>query len=717
VKELSTVRTTDHRERELADPAVLQQFLHPNGVALLGRVTETASPEETVERERTRWGDRFYFVNPSGSAVGDVPVYRSLADLPEPVELAVINIGTKYLPDALEECAAQGIQNIVIFTSGFGEVGEEGRRLEVELADQVHRLGLRVLGPNTNTNTFEPMPAFALKRTRKIGLITQSGNQGRPFVQAAPYGVAISRWVTTGNELDIDVSDFISFFARDPETAVIGAYVEGFQDGAKLRAALRIAEQSRTPVVMLKMGATEAGRRMALSHTGHLTGSDSVIDGLFAQYGVTRVHDVDELIDTTNIFSKLPPRVGDRVGIYGASGGVTTLMAEIAQRHGLKVPILAEGTQRRLSAVLPAYLAHANPVDNGMKFLVQGSLEARLEVLCAIADDPEIDVIVAGNNMLRGPIAEAFVEDLVRYRALDKEVPVVCVWGTAGDNPDLFDRLNAAEIPVVRSARSAMRSLRANADYSRHHSAGASRTVPEFDDAIAEILRGREGVVEQSVARKLLDLAGITACEEHLVRTPDEAASAWHQIDSTAVMKIASSDFPHRSEHGLVRTGVESPDRAATVFAELMDRATSVQPSATIDGVIVQRQMSEGVELLIGTLSDPVLGSAVTVGFGGVLAELLADTSVRPLPLNDLDAMQMLKALRGYPLLEGIRGGPRLDIESVTRAVTAVASLMTSADGRLLEFEINPLIVSSAGAVAVDVLAVATRGEGDEGQP
>jgi acyl-CoA synthetase (NDP forming) len=381
-------------------------------------------------------------------------------------------------------------------------------------------------------------------------------------------------------------------------------------------------------------------------------------------------------------------------------------MVENAQRHGLQVPILADETQDRLGAILPSYLGRSNPVDNGMRFLLQASLEDRLEVLCSIADDPEIDVIVAGNNMGEGPVAEAFVEDLISYVALDHPVPIVCVWGAPGDNLDLFARLSAAEIPILRSSRAAMRSLKALHDYSsRRRPSWPAATPPRSE--VMRMLDDQSGVLSEELARHLLHFAGIPTCEEYLVRSAQEAAESWKKINASAVMKVASPDFPHRSDYGLVRCGVSDATDAAAVFAELVEKATALRATASIDGVVIQREVQGDAEILIGTVVDPVIGPAVTVGFGGVLAEVLADTAVRPLPLTDADALDMLRSLRGFNILEGVRGSSPVDVDAIVAVITAVALLMSSSDGRLAELEVNPLIVSSAGAVAVDVLAVA----------
>jgi hypothetical protein len=219
------------------------------------------------------------------------------------------------------------------------------------------------------------------------------------------------------------------------------------------------------------------------------------------------------------------------------------------------------------------------------------------------------------------------------------------------------------------------------------------------------------GVVSQERARRLLQTVGVATCEEHMATTGPEAVAAWNATGSRAVMKLASSDFPHRSEHGLVHVDVDSAEMAASVFAELVERAKELKPDAAIEGVIVQRQLDAGIELLVGTTIDPVIGPAVTVGFGGVFAEILADTAVRPVPLTTEDAIDMLRSLRGYGLLEGARGAPAIDIGAVIAVIEAVATLVAGSAGRLAEFDINPLIVSPSGAVAVDVLAVAAPGK------
>ena len=241
-------------------------------VALVGSLNRNARPERLRASYAERWGDRWYLVNAKGGTIGDIPVYEHVTDIPAEITLAVVNVGMKLVTKTVEECGKHGVPYVLIFTAGFSEVGEAGAALEREVGEVARRYGIRVFGPNTNTNAFEVLPEPTRRRGGRIGLVTQSGHQGRPLVQGTEFGVAFSRWVPTGNELDLEAADFIEYFAYDGDTDVIAGYFEGFKDPAKLRRALEAANAQGKPVVALKMGSTEAGTRMASSHTGHLAG-------------------------------------------------------------------------------------------------------------------------------------------------------------------------------------------------------------------------------------------------------------------------------------------------------------------------------------------------------------------------------------------------------------------------------------------------------------
>jgi len=694
----------------------LEEFFHPKAVALVGSVNRSADPDRLRQTHAERWGDRWYLVNAKGGHIGDIPIYEHVTDIPAEVTLAVINVGTRLVTKVVEECGKHGVPYVLVFSAGFSEVGQKGAALEREVGEMAARYGIRVFGPNTNTNAFEVLPEPPTRRGGRIGLVTQSGHQGRPLVQGTEFGIAFSRWVPTGNELDLEAADFIEYFAYDDDTAVIAGYFEGFRHPPKLRRALEAANAQGKPVVALKMGATRAGTRMASSHTGHLAGSDAAVDGLFRQYGVVRVSDLDELLETAALFAKVPAGTGPRCCLYSISGGSGTLMAEVAEASGVPVPLLAQETRSALRAMIPDYLTVDNPVDNGAQFLVTNPIEDRRRVFELMAADPGVDVIVIGLTGALGRLTDRFADDIVAFADhIDK--PIVVTWNSFKTDELGFQTLIGAGIPMFRSFRNCFAALH---DFALYQEASAGFRVrkkmstslpPTAAAALAEAGPGG-GPLGADGARRLLESFAVPLADEGLVHSAAEAGRQAKEIGFPVVMKIASPDFPHKSDAGLVTLGVATAAQAGTVYTELVARAAKVKPRARIDGVQIQHQVQGGVEMIVGVTQDPVYGPAVLVGTGGVFAEVLKDVTVRPLPLDRRDAQDMVRSLHGYALLRGTRGQARADIKALVDVVLAVARLAAACGDRLAELDLNPVVVQQRGAVAVDSLVVAAATSG-----
>jgi acyl-CoA synthetase (NDP forming) len=692
----------------------LEEFFHPKAVAIVGSVNRNADPARVRKAHAERWGDRWYLVNAKGGQIGDIPVYEHVTDIPADVTLAVINVGTRLVAKVVEECGKHGVPYVLIFTAGFSEVGEKGAAAEREVGEVAARYGIRVFGPNTNTNAFEVLPEPPRRRGGRIGLVTQSGHQGRPIVQGTEFGIAFSRWVPTGNELDLEAADFIEYYAYDDDTAVIAGYFEGFRDPPKLRRALEAANAEAKPVVALKMGATSAGTRMASSHTGHLAGSDAVVDGLFRQYGVTRVTDLDELLETAALFAKLPAGTGPRCCLYSISGGSGTLMAEVAEASGVPVPILTAKTRAALREMIPDYLTVDNPVDNGAQFLVTNPVEDRRRVFDLIAADPEVDVIVIGLTGALGRLTDRFADDIVAF-ADEISKPIVVTWNSFKTDEKGFKTLIDAGIPMFRSFRNCFAALRNFALYQEASSTFRTRkkmstTLPPAAAAVLAEARGVAGPLGADASRRLLEAFGVPLAGEGLAHSAAEAGRLAKTIGFPVVMKIASPDFPHKSDLGLVRLDVATTGQAQALYTELVTRATRANRKAVIEGVQIQQQVVGGVEMIVGVTRDPVYGPAVLVGTGGVFAEVLSDATVRPLPLDRRDAEEMVKSLRGHALLRGARGQAKADVKALVDVVLAVARLAAACGDRLVELDLNPVVVLPRGAVAVDSLVVLAAG-------
>jgi acyl-CoA synthetase (NDP forming) len=691
----------------------LEEFFHPKAVALVGSINRKADPERLRRSYQERWGDRWYLVNAKGGQVGDIPVFAHVTDIPAEITLAVVNVGTKYVARTVEECGKHGVPYVLIFTAGFSEVGESGAALEREVGEVARRYGIRVFGPNTNTNAFEALPEPPRRRGGRIGLVTQSGHQGRPIVQGTEFGVAFSRWVPTGNELDLEAADFIEYYAYDDETAVIAGYFEGFRDPAKLRRALEAANAQRKPVIALKMGSTEAGTRMASSHTGHLAGSDAVVAGLFRQYGVVRVRDLDELLETAALFAKVAAGTGPRCALYSISGGSGTLMAEVAEASGVPVPLLSDSTRRGLRAMIPDYLTVSNPVDNGAQFLVSAPVEDRKRVFDLLAADPNVDVIVVGLTGALGRLTDRFADDIVAF-ADDLSKPVIVTWNSFKTDEKGFSTLVNAGMPMFRSFRNCFAALRAFGDYERASAtfrprkamgtrlpASAKAALDDAPDA---------GTCGAEISRRLLEAFSVPLAGEGMAHSAAEAGRIAAAIGFPVVMKVSSPDFPHKSDAGLVRLGVASAGEARTAYSALLATAAKANRAARIEGVQIQEQVEGGTEMIVGVTRDPVFGPAVLVGTGGVFAEVLRDVTVRPLPIDRRDAEDMVRSLRGAALLDGARGRPKADTKALVDVVLAVAKLAAACGDRLAELDLNPVVVRTRGAVAVDSLVVTGPG-------
>jgi acyl-CoA synthetase (NDP forming) len=702
----------------------LEEFFHPTAVALVGSVNRSAKPEKLRAHYSERWGDRWYLVNAKGGSVGDIPIYEHVTDIPAKVPLAVVNVGTRYVLKTVEECGEHGVDYVLIFTAGFSEVGPVGARMERAVGEMARKYSMRVFGPNTNTNAFEELPEPPRKRGGSIGLVTQSGHQGRPIVQGTEFGVAFSRWVPTGNELDLEAADFIEYFAHDDDTAVIAGYFEGFKDPPKLIRALEACNSARKPVVALKVGSTEAGTRMASSHTGHLAGSDAVVNGLFQQYGVVRVRDLDELLETAALFAKLPAGTGPNACLYSISGGSGALMAEVAESHGVPVPVLGKATQEALRTMIPDYLTVANPVDNGAQFLVTNPVEDRRRVFDLVCADENVDVVVVGLTGALGRLTDRFAEDIVSF--IDElSKPVVVTWNSFKTDEAGFRTLVDAGVPLFRSFRNCFSALRSFAGYQnsakhfRPRRAKRSRLEAGLSAALDEAVRtggnadetgGNAGptVAGTDLARRLLDSFGVPLAGDTVATSSAAAVRAADSFGYPVVMKVASPDIAHKSDAGLVRLDVGSASEVRSTYRELMDRAGAMKPALAIEGIQVQQQVKGGTEMIVGLSNDPVFGPVLLVGTGGVFAEVLHDVAVRPLPVDRRDVEEMVASLRGSALLDGARGRPKGDAKALVDVALSVASLATACGDRLAELDLNPVVVrdKGKGAVAVDSLVV-----------
>ncbi|MEV5528096.1 acetate--CoA ligase family protein [Streptomyces prunicolor] len=687
----------------------LDRFFRPESVAVIGASDAEGRPNTGITRQLMAWagrvGARLHPVHPTRTTVFDVPCFPSVTDLPEQVDLAVVLVADP-LP-VIEQLAEAKVKFAVAFASGFAETGEAGALAQAQLAAAVGRSGLRLLGPNTNLNAFENFREDL--EGPAIALITQSGHQGRPVFALQELGIRLSHWAPTGNEADLETADFISYFAERPEVGAIACYVEGLKDGRSFLLAADRAARRKVPVVAVKVGRTETGARTAASHTGKLTGADTVVDAAMRQYGVIRVDGLDELQDTAALLARAKAPLAEGVVVYSISGGTGAHFADLASEAGLHLPQLSTGKQSELHEWIPPYLSVANPVDNGGHPV--GDWRGR-KIIDAILADPEVGVLVCPITGPFPPLSDKLVEDLVA--AAEETDKLVCVvWGSpVGTEPAYRERLlGSSRVATFRTVGNCITALHAYFSHHRfvhaYHSPfdEAPRTVsPSFRKAEALMRPGQQ--LSEHAAKQLLRAYGIRVPREQLVTSAAAAVRAAGLVGYPVVMKASGAQIAHKTELGLVKVGLTSASQVRDAYRELTDIAR--YEDVTLDGVLVCQMVERGVEMVVGVTQDELFGPTVTVGLGGVLVEVLRDAAVRVPPFGEEAARDMLDELRGRPLLDGVRGRPPADLDALVEVILRVQRMALELGGVLSELDINPLMVlpRGQGAVALDALAV-----------
>jgi acyl-CoA synthetase (NDP forming) len=699
---IATNITVDVTGRPIAPrPLNLGPFFRPRTVACIGASDTPQRPNTAMYEKIRRWaaaaGAAVYPVNPNRETIGEATCYPTILDVPEQIDLAVILVGDalEVLPQVIEAKA----KFAVVFAAGFAEVGADGEAKQAELERLIGESDLHVLGPNTNLNAFEQfrqgLPGKA------IALVTQSGHQGRPVFQGQQLGIRLDFWAPTGNEADLEFADFATFFADQPDVGAIAAYIEGFKDGRTLMLAADHAAYRGVPIVCVKVGRTDEGRSMAKAHTGHLTGSDAVISAVFRQFGVTRVDGLDELLDVSAAFARTKAPASpdaDGICIYAISGGTGAHMADMAASAGLRLCTLDKATQRQLHEWIPPYLRVSNPVDNG------GAPSADWrgrKILDSIMADRNVGMLICPITGALPSMGNRLVKDLVDV-ASNTDKPVFVVWGSpVGDEEPYQEILLNSGVPVFRTFANAVTAAKAYFDYHRFAASYTSpfASVVRKPSPAAAKARTHLRTDEYSSMQVLADY-GIATPRMHLATSAKEAVAAAADVGYPVVLKVCSPTILHKSDAGLVKVGVRTAREVRDTWATFLDKA----PDA--DGVLVCEQVAGGVECVVGVAADELFGPVVMVGLGGVLVEVLGDVSFRVPPFRREDAVAMVDELKGAALLRGVRGRPAVDRRALVDVLMKVQRLAVDLAGEVAELDINPLLVRSKGAVALDALIV-----------
>ena len=688
----------------------IQALLHPQSIAIIG-----ASSDFNKINGRTlkalvdkQYAGRILPVNPKYRTLLDLPCYPDIVSIPGTVDLAVVAVPGKLVPDTLRELGKKGVRAAVVFSSGFSEVGGDGVRLEAELKQAIRDSGVRVLGPNCLglVNVFENVMAtfsqFSLGSTPEgpIAFVTQSGALGTATAGTArKRGLNFGYFVNTGNEADIQFVDVLRAIVAEDNIRVGAGYIEGLKNGPGLLEVAEDALQRGKPLVLTKVGRTRAGARAIASHTGSLAGEDAVFDGVIRQRGIVRARSDEQLLDFVDIFSQCALPAGRGIGFITRSGGAGALMADRAEELGLEVATLGADTTEALRKVVPAFGSTSNPVDITAQGLVNPALMR--DSLKILLSDPKVDAAIVWLSFT-DKYAEVTVQSFVEAKAQTSKPFVVCWMGM----PDIaVPLMRKAGIPYLRSAEPAVDAVAALMRYAeaRHNwlSDQPARAALQLPKPALPAAAGAVGSLE---GQALLQSFGVTTATAKLAATADEAVAAAKVLGYPVVLKIESPDILHKTEAQGVVLHLKDEAAVRNAFATLIANAKQYKADARIAGVLVQAMAQGEVELVIGLKRDATFGPVVMVGLGGVLIEVFRDVVFRAAPVTGAEALRMLDELKSRALLDGVRGRPPVDKQAVARMISAVSRFGAAAGPRLAELDLNPVLAGPQDVTAVDWL-------------
>jgi len=646
-------------------------------------------------------------VNPHAGAIHSLKAYPSVGDIPDPVDLAVVMVPRKLVMGVVEECLEKGIQGLVVITAGYSETGAEGLELERQLRATVREGGARMIGPNCmgviNTDpdvhldaTFSPTPA----RRGSIGFVSQSGALGVAILNAAAdLGLGLTQFVSMGNKADVSGNDMVEFWEDDPSTKVICMYLESFGNPRRFtQIAKRVSRKK--PILIVKSGRTAEGARAASSHTGAIAGADVPVSAFLEQCGVLRANTIEELFAIAKALDRCPLTAGKRVAILTNAGGPAIMATDACVNLGLEIAEFSEPTLEALAAFLPPEASLANPVD----MIASATPEGYSKALEAILGDERVDMVMVINvrPLLTNPID---VMQKVGEAVRGQDKPVVAVMmATEEFHDEVRGRTDLP--PVYEFPESAARALAQLYRYSAWRQRPVDEAIPEFevdDAAVTEILAQQgEGYLPDHLAFRVLELYGIPIAKWREVTGSVDASVAAEGIGYPVVVKAVGPELVHKSDLGAVKIDLRSASELEEAIQEI--RASLKTAGVESKGFLLQELGRGGHEVIFGITTDPRFGPLLMFGLGGKYVEVLRDVRFGVLPLAPLEAREMIRGIQGFPLLEGVRGEARADLELLEEVLLRIAQL-AERHPRIQELDINPFVAAADrdAAKALDV--------------
>jgi acetate---CoA ligase (ADP-forming) len=688
----------------------LDALLHPRSVAVIGASDDPLriGGRPIAYMRSQGFTGLILPVNPGRATIQGLPAYASVDALPETPDVAIIAVAAKSSVQVVADLARRGTAAAIVFSAGFAESGPQGEATQHDLVAAARQHGMRVLGPNSLGmvnprngfyGSFVSSVELGMPSAGRVAIVSQSGAYGGHILAAATAaGIGLSACAMTGNESDITLGEVVQMMVNDDDTDVIALYSEGIREAEGLIAALEAARRARKPVVMMKVGRSAVGSAAAQSHTASIAGNDVVIEAVLAELGVVRARSTEQMLDIARLATRRIYPVDNALGVITVSGGAGVIICDAAEDLGLPVPAMPVEAQAELKAILP-YASPRNPVDVTAQFLNDFSLLRRFTE--TMVDKGGYPSVLGFFTYTAGmpSVAPRLRDELKRVR--DRHPDRLFVLSVLA-SPEQIRGYEDDGFCVFEDPSRAVLAIDAMGRYGRAFAAEAGQATTPL--VPAPILPAR--TPSEAEAKQLLAAAGIASAPEAACAAVDAAVAAARDIGFPVVLKILSPDILHKSEIGGVILNVSDEDGVRQGFATLLERAVKAAPTARIDGVLVAKQLSGGVECILGIHRDPVFGPMAMFGLGGIFVEVMKDVVFHRCPFGPDVAERMIRSIKGSALLLGARGRPPVDIDALARMLSQLSAFAVAAGPRLQSIDLNPVFAMPAGEGAYAVDAV-----------
>jgi acetyltransferase len=701
----------------------IESIMAPRSIAVVGATNRSGSVGLAVFRNllRADFHGVLYPVNPKAEFVQSVKAYPSLTDIPDDVDMTVIIVPAQIVSDILVQAGQKNVKGAVIITAGFKEIGAKGVELENQLKDIAKKYNIRLIGPNclgviNASNDVSMNASFATKMPKagNIAFISQSGALCTAVLDYAQgRDVGFSKFISFGNKADVNEIDLLRYLKDDPDTDVILMYLEDITNGREfLETARQVTWDAKKPMLAIKSGRSAEGARAAASHTGSLAGSDSTYNAIFYQSGIMRVEGINDLFDYATAFAKQPVPNGKRIAIVTNAGGPGIMATDAAIRHKLEIANLSEQTKEKLKEVLPPTASIQNPVD-----VIGDATHQRYEAAIQhILKDENVDgaIIILSPQAMTDVLETA---SIVPHVTKDIHKPVLCSFMGIVDVSEGVRHLEKHGIPNYAFPEAAVRAMAVMSFYGdllkldKRKVCTVSADRKAADALIKNALTDKDSCyLPEFHANKILDCYGFPLLKSALLKDLSDIDKAADEIPFPAAMKISSPDIVHKFDAGGVRLKIKTAEAAKEAFQEIIKNAKKYNPSALIDGVIIEPMAKKGIEVILGAARDPKFGPVCMFGLGGTFVEAIKDVTFRIAPMWEISAEIMIRTIKAYTILQGVRGAPPGDIEGIKDCILRLSQMLTD-HPQIAELDINPLIVypEGQGCVVADSRILLTK--------